>query len=145
MDLNKKKNKLTMPKYCLHCWSRPASLNIKDIKVPVVQNGIKVVEYNESSEHDNKVFDTFMKSFKSEQPLIDRQHIFRKKYASFLVWLSKLEKNRTRRKIMATVNKYRRYGRLYGNEEGIRLAVDERRFLLNRMFEDPLASNHRPL
>ena len=81
-----------------------------------------------------------MSSFENDDPLIKRRRILRGKYADFLVWFSTLKRNHIHQKVMATAKKLSEDTTLnFNREEALRLAVHQRKYLLNSIIvEEPM-------
>ena len=96
---------------------------------------------DQESENDNEnwVFDRF-KHFSQEQEeqwtLKEKREEFRSNYANFLEWYSHLKKNEIHRKVMATVKELDAGDGDYDSTEALHLAVEMRRYLLDRLIEE---------
>ena len=83
--------------------------------------------------HDDSVFDQFMISFDNGTLLTDRENIFRNKFANYLVLHSNMRKHHVFKKVMETVRQLRDDPADYSYEEALRVAVEQRQFLLNTL------------
>ena len=66
----------------------------------------------------------------------ERQKMFKKRYADFLIWLHYLKRNPTHKKIMETVKDLQDGPLEYDREEAIQNAIEQRKFLLDRIVQD---------
>ena len=83
--------------------------------------------------HDDSVFDQFMVSFDNDTLLTDRENIFRNRFANYLVLHSNMRKHHVFKKVMETVRQLRDDPADYSYEEALRVAVEQRQFLLNSL------------
>ena len=104
-----------------------------------------IAEDNEASDDENWVFDRFLRELddKNDLTLKQRQKLFRKRYADFLVWYHHLRQNQIHKKIMASVDDLKDGPCDYDKEEALRAAVEHRQFLLNRLVEDTLVDDDK--
>ena len=97
------------------------------------------VSSDQESENENWVFDRF-KHFSQEQEeqwtLKEKREEFRSNYANFLEWYSHLKKNEIHKKVMATVKELDAGDGDYDSTEALHLAVEMRRYLLDRLIEE---------
>ena len=91
--------------------------------------------------HDDSVFDQFMFSFDNDTLLTDRENIFRNRFANYLVLHSNMRKHHVFKKVMETVRQIRDDPADYGYEEALRLAVEQRQFLLNTLVDVPMTDD----
>ena len=83
---------------------------------------------------ENWVFNRVLQCINMDNEKFDlkqRQEVFRKKYADFLIWYHHLRQNTTHKKIMETAKELESSD--YDKEEALYAAVEQRKFLLDRI------------
>ena len=93
----------------------------------------------ESESDENWVFDQFMEFTPEEGvpwTLQEKREEFRSNYSRFLEWYSHLKKNAIHRKVMTTAKNLETDDGDYDRQEALSLAVEKRRFLLDRLVDD---------
>ena len=91
------------------------------------------------SDGENWVFRPFLDDVDEKEGLTlkQRQKMFRERYADHLVWNHHLKQNKIHKKVMKTVRDLEDGSSDYDKPEAFRAAVEQRKFLLNRLVEDP--------
>ena len=95
----------------------------------------------EDDTDENWVFDRLMQFTPEEErkwTLQEKREEFRSNYSKFLEWYSHLKKNAIHRKVMATVKDLESDIGEYDRQEALHLAVEKRRFLLDRLVDNDL-------
>ena len=95
-------------------------------------------EEEEVSDGENWVFRPFLDDVDENEGLTlkQRQKMFRERYAEHLVWNHHLKQNKIHKKVMETVKDLEGGPSHYDKPEAFRAAVEQRKFLLNRLVED---------
>ena len=88
---------------------------------------------NSDEDNENWVFDRFLHKIDMTQSLAQCQQLFRQMYSDFLIWYNDLRQNEIHKKIMETVRNLKDLE--YDREECLQAAVDQRKFLLDRVVE----------
>lgn len=79
------------------------------------------------------VFDRFLDKIDVKQSLFECQQDFREMYSDFLVWYQNLKQNEIHKKVMETARNLQDVD--YDKDESLQAAVDQRKFLLDRIVE----------
>ena len=91
---------------------------------------------DDDKQDENWVFDRILDKSNDDDTIKQRQKMFREKYAGFLIWLHHLKRNPIHKKIMETVKDLHDGPLEYDREEAIQYAIEQRKFLLDRIVED---------
>ena len=87
-------------------------------------------------ENNNSVFDRFMVSFGDDDTLAERRKIFRNEFADLLVYMAALKKHPIYKKVMISAREFQDSGHDFSRVESLRLAVKQRKFLLDELVEE---------
>ena len=93
-------------------------------------------EEEEFCDGENWVFRPFLDDIDEDLTLKQRQKMFRGHYADHLIWTHHLKRNKIHKKVMETIKDLEGGPSDYDKSEAIRAAIEQRKFLLNRLVED---------